>query len=108
MSVREQERRQRETERRIDEAMRRADREVKGRIEARAKAADRRKEQVIRRIEKFVYPSEVPLSKNLIEPPADQDLVLFDHRTFSFIPPPTSGLSTALFASPLCQRPTRC
>jgi len=61
MSVREQERRQRETELRIDEAMRRADKEVKGRIEARAKAADRRKEQVIRRIEKGdVQPRPLP------------------------------------------------
>jgi hypothetical protein len=51
MSVRDQERREREARRRIDEAMRRADREVKPRMEARARAADRRKEQVRRAIE---------------------------------------------------------
>ena len=61
MSVREQERRQRAVERRIDKAMRRADTEVRDRIEQRAKAADRRKEQVIRRIEKGdVQPRPLP------------------------------------------------
>lgn len=52
MSVREQERRQREAERRIDQRMRQADKEVRQKMEARALAADRRKEQVKRRIEK--------------------------------------------------------
>lgn len=51
MSVRDQERRQREAERRISQAMKRADREVRDVMEARAVAADRRKEQVKRRIE---------------------------------------------------------
>ncbi len=61
MSVREQERQQREAERRISEAMHRADREVGDRIEWRAKAADRRKEQVVRRIEKGdVQPRPLP------------------------------------------------
>ena len=52
MSIREQERRQREAERRINKLMKRADREVRNTIEARAVAADRRKEEVKRRIEK--------------------------------------------------------
>ena len=52
MSIREQERRQRENERRINEAMGRADREVRGRIEARAQEATRRAQEVVRRIEK--------------------------------------------------------
>ncbi len=52
MSIRDQERRQRQVERRIDEAMRRADREVRQTMEARAWAADRRKEEVKRRIER--------------------------------------------------------
>lgn len=52
MSIREQERRQREAERRINKLMKRADREVRETIEARAVAADRRKEEVKRRIEK--------------------------------------------------------
>jgi hypothetical protein len=51
MSIREQERRQKQVERRIEETMRRADREVRQKMEARAVAADRRKEQVKRRIE---------------------------------------------------------
>ncbi len=51
MSVRDQERRQQEAERKLNEAMLRADREVRQPMEARAKAADRRKEQVKRRIE---------------------------------------------------------
>lgn len=51
MSVRDQERRQREAERRIDQTMRRADKQVRDTIEARAVAADHRKEQVKRRIE---------------------------------------------------------
>jgi hypothetical protein len=33
--------------------------------------------------EKFVYPPKVSLSKDFVEPPADQDLVLFGHRIFS-------------------------
>lgn len=52
MSIREQERRQREVERRIDQRMKTADREVRDKMEARAVAADRRKEEVKRRIEK--------------------------------------------------------
>ena len=61
MSVREQERRQRESERRINESMRQADREALGRIEARARAATRRAEEVKRRIEKGdVQPRPLP------------------------------------------------
>ena len=61
MSVREQERRQREAERRMSEAMRRADRDVRGGIEARARAASHRAEQVKRRIEKGdVQPRPLP------------------------------------------------
>ena len=52
MSIREQERRQKESERRIDERMRAADRHVLGNILARQKAADRRSNEVIERIEK--------------------------------------------------------
>ena len=52
MSVRDQERRQRETERRIDERMRAADKHVRGNILARQKAADRRAEDVVKRIER--------------------------------------------------------
>lgn len=52
MSIREQERRQREAERRINKRMKTADREIRDTIEARALAADRRKEEVKRRIEK--------------------------------------------------------
>ena len=52
MSVRDQERRQREAERRIDERMRAADRRVRGRILARQKAADLRADEVVERIEK--------------------------------------------------------
>ena len=51
MSIREQERRQKEIERHINARMKRADKEVRQAMEARAVAADRRKEQVKRRIE---------------------------------------------------------
>lgn len=51
MSIRDQERQQREVERRINDRMKRADREVRQAMEARAVAADQRKEQVKRRIE---------------------------------------------------------
>ena len=52
MSGRDQERRQREAERRIDERMRAADKHVRGNILARQKAADRRAEEVKERIER--------------------------------------------------------
>ncbi len=52
MSIREQERRQKEAERRIDERMHAADRHVRGGILARQKAADLRANEVIERIEK--------------------------------------------------------
>jgi hypothetical protein len=52
MSIREQERRQRGVERRIDERMRAADRRVRGGILARQKAADLRAHEVVERIEK--------------------------------------------------------
>lgn len=52
MSIREQERRQKETERRIDERMRLADRDVLGGILARQREAERRSNDVIERIEK--------------------------------------------------------
>ena len=51
MSVRDQERRAREAERRIGDAMRRADREIKPSIEARAHEATLRANEVKRRIE---------------------------------------------------------
>jgi hypothetical protein len=51
MSVRDQERRQRQAERRINEAMRRADREILPTIEARAHEATLRSNEVKRRIE---------------------------------------------------------
>jgi len=51
MSIREQERRQKEVERRIDERMRAADRRVRGGILARQKAADLRANEVVERIE---------------------------------------------------------
>ncbi len=61
MSVRDQERRQREAERRVTEAMRRADGQVKPRIEARAHEATLRSNEVIRRIEKGdVQPRPLP------------------------------------------------
>jgi hypothetical protein len=52
VSVRDQERRQREAERRITERMHAADRRVHGGILARQNAADVRADQVIERIEK--------------------------------------------------------
>jgi hypothetical protein len=52
MSIRDQERRQEEAERRIGERMRAADKHVRGSILARQKAADRRANDVIERIEK--------------------------------------------------------
>jgi hypothetical protein len=52
VSVRDQERRQKESERRIDERMRAADRHVRGGILVRQKAADLRANEVIERIEK--------------------------------------------------------
>ena len=52
MSVRDQERRQRETERRIDERMRAADKHLLENMLARQKAADRRAEDVVKRIER--------------------------------------------------------
>jgi len=61
MSVRDQERRQKESERRIDERMRMADKRVRGSILARAKAADRRAEDVVKRIERGgVEPRPLP------------------------------------------------
>lgn len=52
MSIRDQERRQREAERRIAERMRMADKHVRGSILSRQKAAERRAEEVKERIEK--------------------------------------------------------
>ncbi len=61
MSIREQERRQRETERRINKVVSEADRKVGGRIEQRAQAADHRAREVVRRIEKGdVQPRALP------------------------------------------------
>lgn len=51
MSIRDQERRQKEVERRIDERMKKADREVRGRILAREKEAMKRADEIVRRIE---------------------------------------------------------
>jgi hypothetical protein len=52
LSIREQERRQRESEKRIDERMRRSDREIRGTIDERMRQADLRAAEVVRRIEK--------------------------------------------------------
>ena len=52
MSIRDQERRQREAERRIGESMRNADRHVRGSILARQKEAEGRAKDIIRRVEK--------------------------------------------------------
>ncbi len=52
MSIREQERRQREAMNRIDERMRRSDREVRGAMEERSRQADLRAREIVRRIEK--------------------------------------------------------
>ena len=61
MSIREQERRQKEAERRIDERMRAADRRVRGGMLARQKAADLRANEVVERIEKGgVEPRPLP------------------------------------------------
>jgi hypothetical protein len=61
MSIRDQERRQREAERRIDQRMRRADAEIKTRIEQRAREATLRAQEVVRRIEKGdVQPRPLP------------------------------------------------
>jgi hypothetical protein len=61
MSVRDQERRAREAERRISQAMHRADREVGKRIEARAHEATLRSNEVKRRIERGdVQPRPLP------------------------------------------------
>src|SRR5918997_664682 len=61
MSIRDQERRQRQAERRINERMRRADREVGQKIAARAHQASLRAEEVKRRIERGdVEPRPLP------------------------------------------------
>ena len=61
MSVREQERRQKDAEKRIEGQMRRADRQVLGTILARQEEATRRAEQIVRRIEKGdVQPHPLP------------------------------------------------
>jgi hypothetical protein len=52
VSVREQERRQKQVEKRINEAMRRADREVGAAAVERSRQADLRAKEVVRRIEK--------------------------------------------------------
>lgn len=51
MSIREQERRQKQAEKRIDDAMRRSDKRTRS-ILARQKEADKRASEVVRRIEK--------------------------------------------------------
>jgi hypothetical protein len=61
VSIREQERRQKEAERRIDGRMRAADRRVRGGMLARQKAADLRANEVVERIEKGgVEPRPLP------------------------------------------------
>jgi hypothetical protein len=61
MSIREQERRQKEAEKRIEGEMRRADRQVRGSMEARAREAEKRAGEVVRRIEKGdVQPRPLP------------------------------------------------
>jgi hypothetical protein len=52
MSIRDQERRQKESERRISDRMRAADKHVLGNILARQKQADLRAQEVVERIEK--------------------------------------------------------
>ena len=52
MSIREQERRQKQAEKRINGQMRRADREVRGAMDERSRQADLRAREVVRRIEK--------------------------------------------------------
>lgn len=61
MSVRDQERRQRQAKRRIDSVMRRAEKEVKGGIRARQQEAMKRADEVVRRIEVGdVQPRQLP------------------------------------------------
>ena len=61
MSIREQERRQKEAAKRIEGEMRRADRQVRGSMEARAREAEKRAGEVVRRIEKGdVQPRPLP------------------------------------------------
>ena len=52
MSIREQERRQRQAEKRIDDRMRRSDREIRGAMDERSRQADLRAKEIVRRIEK--------------------------------------------------------
>ncbi len=52
LSIREQERRQRQVQKRIDERMRRSDREIRGAMEERSRQADLRAAEIVRRIEK--------------------------------------------------------
>jgi hypothetical protein len=52
LSIREQERRQRQAEKRINGQMRRADKEVRGAMDERSRQADLRAKEVVRRIEK--------------------------------------------------------
>jgi hypothetical protein len=52
LSIREQERRQRQVQKRIDDRMRRSDREIRGAMEERSRQADLRAEEIVRRIEK--------------------------------------------------------
>jgi hypothetical protein len=52
LSIREQERRQRQAEKRIDGRMRRSDEEIRGAIDERSRQADLRAKEVVRRIEK--------------------------------------------------------
>ena len=52
LSIREQERRQRQAMNRIDERMRRSDREIRGAMEERSRQADLRAREIVRRIEK--------------------------------------------------------
>ena len=51
LSIREQERRQRQAEKRIDDRMRRSDREIRGAMEERSRQADLRAKEIVRRIE---------------------------------------------------------
>ena len=52
MSIREQERRQKQAEKRINGQMRRADKEVRGAMDERSRQADLRAKEIVRRIEK--------------------------------------------------------
>ncbi len=61
MSIREQEQRQRQVQKRIDERMRRSDREIRGAIDERSRQADLRADEIVRRIEKGdVVPRPLP------------------------------------------------